>query len=375
MTAKDNKLVKTAQTMTAGVTTSKLEIGATIDIHSYSAKVTHTDDKITTVQYDNLVRRTFETHALNSYLDMGVFPTGTALERPTAVTQRAVIEAVTGDCCYHVRLTSGSDDTPWHEYFTYANFIAWHMDNGVKPLGQLVKELDDYLESEAAARAKTAEYMKAESQSNPYEEDLVAEVDRLRTELRAANQALLNQDTIHNTEILAKNAQIERLEAKAAILTPVCKEYLMRQNMTESDLNKLAKEGWQIQHMQYMTDVDFSGQLWVVFFRDLPAAPAPKLAQPVAEAGLHIGAVPLVPRPPVRQPPMPANQTIIHQPPVSRALTHNGPKPGDTRKVTVPTNDPTLKAAFERGQAIYNRVIAEGQTALTQAACSFNQGA
>jgi hypothetical protein len=161
MTNKDNQLVKKAQSMTTGVTASKLELGATIDLHGHAVKVTHTDAAETLVQYANLARRTFDTHALNGYLDLGVFPVGTALERGGFTVERAIIEAVTGDCCYQVRITAGSDSTPWHENFTYANFINWHMSNrGEVPT--LLDEADN------------------EEDANPFETELQQRVQQLQ---------------------------------------------------------------------------------------------------------------------------------------------------------------------------------------------------
>lgn len=348
---KDDKLVKKSQTMTTGVTTSKLETGATIDLHGHAVKVTHTDAADTTVQYANLARRTFDTHALNGYLDLGVFPVDTVFERPTAPTERAVIEAVTGSCCYQVRITAGSDE-PRHESFTYADFISWHMGNSTVHLQALLDEADaddaNPFETELVERVQQLE---ATPEALQFGDALIA---ALRRKLEAANKALeeaeingqtrinalqrevgelkadlLRQHDAHTTELLAKNAEIDRLEAKAAILSPVCKSYRIEYDINEVDFNKWVREGWQAQHMQFVDDL----KLNVVFARDLPASPAPKVV--ATDAAIYSMNYPntAVGRPPVTQPPMPSNQTILNQP-VSRALTNNVSRtPGETKKI------------------------------------------
>lgn len=410
MTHHDNKLAKNAQTMTAGVTQSGIEQYDPIVLHdAHLIKVIATDGSETIAQYENGAQRVFSTFDLASYRELGAFPCGAAFHRRTDKgIESLFIEHVNPDTYIVEKVILGQSTT---ETISYADLMTWH-DGGEKldPSISLIPGTHLYVPKttvpvatpETKAEAvdediekivEVLEEVDAELDSNPFEEELQKRIEQLEAELAAAevngqsrinelmqenrklNADLLKQHDIHVTQFLAKNEQIARLEEKAAIIAPVCKEYLMRQNITESDLNKLAKEGWQIQHLQYMTDVDFSGQLWAVFIRDLPAAPAPKLVEKAAEDGLYIGAIPLTQRPPVQRPPMPVNQTVILNQPTSRALTNNGPKPGDTRKVTVPVDNSALKEAFERGQVIYNQRMAEGTAALNQAARSFNQGA
>jgi hypothetical protein len=372
MTIKDDKLAKKAQSMTAGVTASKLETGATITIHGHEVRITATRPDITTVQYANLARRTFDTHALNGYLDLSVFPVGTAFERPTAPVERAVIEAVTGDCCYQVRITAGSD-TPRNETYSYADFITWHMDNNAKPVARLELDLDDEPDEDDSNPFETelkqrVEHLQAQPEALQYGEAVIAD---LRAKLEKANKAaqeaeingqtrinalqrevgewkaaLLTQNDQHVTELLAKNEQIDRLEAKAAIVLPTCKDFCIKRDITESDLNKLTREGWQVQHMQFMVD----DKLNVVLFKDVTAdQPKARLTTEATAAAIYSTPVTIpVGRPPVRQPPAPQpvlNQTIIgldDSKPVSRMLTNNGPKPGETKKI------PTLQSIQER---------------------------
>lgn len=351
MTTKDDKLVKKSQTMTTGVTASMLETGATIDLHGHAVKVTHTDAADTTVQYANLARRTFDTHALNGYLDLGVFPVDTVFERPTAPTERAVIEAVTGSCCYQVRITSGSD-APRHESFTYADFIGWHMGNSTVQLQALLEDAaDDDANPFEAELVERVQQLEATPEALQFGDALIADLRRkleaankelqqqsiehdveknvLQRELRLTKELITKQQQMHDVVIAGYEEDIARLEAKAAILSPICKEYCVKNDITESELNKLAREGWQVQHMQFASIEELN----IVFVRDLPASPAPKVA--ATDAAIY-SAIPGF-RPPITQPPMPGNQTILNQP-VSRALTHNVSRTsGETKRI------PTLR--------------------------------
>lgn len=378
MTTKDDKLVKKAQSMTTGVTASKLELGASLDIHGHSVKITHTDAAQTLVQYANLARRTFDTHSLNSFLELGTFPVGTAFERPTATAERAVIEAVTGDCCYQVRITAGSD-MPTHDTFTYFDFIGWHRGNTAVNLQALLDEAAadeaNPFETELQQRVQQLE---ATPEALKFGE---ARITDLRAKLEAANKALeeaeingqtrinalqrevgelkadlLRQHDAHTTELLAKNAEIDRLEAKAAILSPVCKEYCVKHEISESELNKMAREGWQIQHMQFV----LTDQLHIVFVRDLPASPAPKVVATDAAIYSMNYLNTAVGRPPVQQPPMPAGQTVILNQPVSRPLTNNVSRiPGETKKIPTLAD---LESQKQRHADEINEIFSRGQS-------------
>lgn len=391
---KDHKAVKAAQSMTAGVTASKLEAGATIDLHGHQATITHTDDADTMVQYENKGRRTFDTHVLNSYLDLKTFPVDATFERPTAYgNERAIIEAVTGDCCYQVRIVAGGE-MPRHETFTYADFIAWHMDNP--------KSVPDPTFEEVMTGKHDDD--EPDEDSNPFEDDLKKENERLRKELEQAEingqtriNALLveraeltaNITTLksnHATIIAGYEEDLKRLEEKATILTPTCKEYCTKYQVSDFTLNQMAREGWQIQYPQFI-GVAGESQLNVLFVRDIPAEPAPKLLVTEAAAAIYDAArystynPPSVPQPHTIHKPAfattPAGNTgIIGDSHTSHALTHNVPKrdPNETRKIVAPTTDPAVQEAFERGQAIYNQRMTEGTAAIRQAIRSFHQG-
>lgn len=362
MTNKDDKLVKKSQTMTTGVTASKLETGATIDLHGHAVKVTHTDAADTTVQYANLARRTFDTHALNGYLDLGVFPVDTVFERPTAPTERAVIEAVTGSCCYQVRITAGSD-APRHASFTYAEFIGWHMGNNTVQLQALLEDAADddanpfetelvervqQLEATPEAlqfgdaliadlRAKLEKANK-ELQQQSIEHDVEKNV--LQRELRLTKELITKQQEMHDTVIAGYEEDIARLEAKAAILNPasVRKEVCTlvqtlgpkdRRIDADAELATYLSDNWSTLDLSVVANPDEASIRYVTLVRDLPASPAPKV---VATDAAIFSAIPGF-RPPVTQPPMPGNQTILNQP-VSRALTHNVSRTsGETKRI------------------------------------------
>ena len=360
--------------MTVGKSISKLENGATIDLHGHQTKITHTDAEDTTVQYPNLARRTFSTHALNGFLDLKVFPVGTEIVRPTALgSQHAIIEAVTGDCCYQVRITEDACE-PENKTFTYAQFIIWHMGKVAITTPKFISNGVDNLPAAAEFAPKDDE---PEDDSNPFEGDLKAEIARLQHELdlaEANGQTRINNLLRERAELMANIATLKsnhaaiiagyeqdmkHLEAKAAILNPapvrkeVCTLAQRMRNPEErsaSDMQLAANlsEGWTILDMSY--DFDETTWRWITLVRDLPAD-RPKATLPATTAVQpHIGAVPLG-RPPMTQPPMPANHTIIHQP-VSRALTHNGPKPGETKRI------PSLQEFRARQQANKEEIAA-----------------
>lgn len=356
MTTKDDKKLKDMNTMTAGVSATKLETGASIDLHGHTATITYTDAEDTTVQYANLARRTFDTHSLNSYLDLKTFPVGTTFERNSQRNERAVIEAVTGDCCYQVQIHIGSD-TPRHETFSYADFIVWHMSNTAPGVGQASPEslaflakanLDAANLNEEADRIIAA-LEAADEDKHPFETELQKRVEELTKENHALKADLLRQHDQHVTEFLAKNAEIARLEAKAAILNPGTThkevETLSQKvgnpearRTADLELSDKLSDNWVALNI---TVADDFSMRQIILSRDLPAE-QPKVRLHADEVAYHIGAVPLAPRPPVRQPPMPAGQVIMGNQSVSRALTHNGPKPGDTKRI------PTLAELQQR---------------------------
>lgn len=350
----ETKRLKEAATMTAGVTPNKLELGATIDLHGHPTKITHTDATDTTVQYANLARRTFDTHILNSFLELGTFPVGTALERATVYrNERAIIEAVSGDCCYQVRITAGSD-LPRHETYTYADFIAWHMDNTADGVQKLTAEDRAFIEKVAGEEAdKLAAVLdEPDEHTNPFEEELQKHVEQLTTENFGLKTLIHSQALEHDTVIAGYEEDIKRLEKKAAILNPeptrkeVC---TLEQKINAPEARKKAdqeladklNEEWKPLNVTITSNPDEPTLRYVTLVRDLPAEqPRITLTAAVTER-LHIGAVPLTQRPPVQQPPMPANQSI-HQP-VSRALTNNVNRdPGATKRI------PTLADIQER---------------------------
>jgi len=354
MTLKDDRKLKDMNTMSAGKTTSKIEAGTKLTLHGHTVSVITTDASDTIVVYANNANRIFDTAALNGYLDLGTFPTGTQLTRPTADgLEDARIAAVTGNCCYQVEITDETDTTG-SMTLTYAEFIEWHMSGATKtpeiPLpngAQLYvpkpvvtaqpeaiefgqARIDDLLEKLDKAN-KNAEQAEINGQIR---------INALQREVGEWKAALLTQHDQHVTELLAKNAEIERLETKASLLAPTCKEYLVKQNIFETDMNKLSREGWQIQHMQFMTDPDYSGQLWVVFVRDASTSPAPRVTVAETAAAIYGTSPAAVSQQPPLRVPTPAapalNQVIVGldaAQPVSRQLTNNGPRPGDTKRI------------------------------------------
>ncbi len=372
MTTK-NKLAG-MDTMTTGKSTASFTPGQALTLHNELVSIIVTDPTETVVQYGNKAQRLFRTNDLSSYLDLGFFPSSTRFTRPVdGGMETAYIEHPMTD--HYIMEVIGKDglEPDKSTSMTFAELMTWHMTGPQQPAertlpGKLYvpKAQMPTVDASIAGLIKDLE---SEDDDQPFETDLQREVERLRKDLEAmeirdqakindltrqlreANADLLKQNDLHITELVAKNQQIERLEAKAAILNPAptCKEYCIRFDISEAEINKLAAEGWQIQHMQFINGGDHRDQLNTVFVRDLPASPAPKVA--ATDAAIY--SAPAVPayRPPVQSPPMPANQTIVGAP-VSRALTNNGPQPGETKRI------PTLAQFEARKEANANEIAA-----------------
>jgi len=372
MTLKDDRKLKDMNAMSAGKTVSKIEAGSKIDLHGHPVTVITTDATDTIVVYANNANRIFDTSALNGYLDLGTFPTGTQLTRPSVDGLEVMsITAVTGNCCYQLDISDQSGDSG-SVTFPYVGLIEWHMSGATKtpeiPLPEgahlytpkpVVTAQPEAIEFGQARIDDLLEKLeKANKNADQSEINGQIRINALLREVGDLKADLLRQHDLHTTELLAKNAEIERLEIKASLLAPVCKEYLVKRDIFETDMNKLAKDGWQVQHMQFMTDPDFSGQLWVVFVRDASTNPAPRVT--VAETAAAIfGTSPtaVTQQPPLRVPTPSApalNQVIVglDNPPVSRALTNNGPKPGETKRI------PELRQKFEMEREQGNAEIA-----------------
>jgi hypothetical protein len=184
-------------------------------------------------------------------------PVDSALERYNAGNyERAVIEAVTGDCCYQVRIVTGGE-LPTHATYSYSDLILWHMKSGIKAVAQLETDTD------LIDAAKLADAV--EQESNPFEEELQKRVEELTTENYKLKQAIQQQTKMHETVIAGYEEDIERLEAKAAILNPaptlkeVCTlmQVLHIPEMRKSGDVELAtklSDGWTALHIDISTE-------------------------------------------------------------------------------------------------------------------------
>lgn len=383
MTESDNRKLKGMNTMTAGKTTSRIEQGAEFDLHGHTVVVSGTSDAETIIRYKNGAKRTIDTSALNGFLDLKTFPTSTKFVRPTdGGNDQAWIIAVTGNCCYEVDIVDHLG-TMQHEVFTYAELIDWHT-NG------LADEV--HIEIPAGAKAYMPKYPPLASEPEALEFGQ-ARIDDLLEKLEKANKnaeqaeingqirinalqrevgewkaalltqhdqhvtELLRQHDLHTTELLAKNAEIDRLATKASLLKSPVREYLVNEDVSESELNMYSKDGWQVQHMQWVSDREKVPYLNVVLFRE-SNEPAPRVTVAETAAAIYgTSASVVTQQPPLRVPTPSApalNQVIVglDEKPVSRPLTHNGPRPGDTKRL------PGLYQLFEQERQQANTEIA-----------------
>lgn len=384
--------LKGKQTMTVGVSKSTIEQGQTLNLHGTLVKVIVTDPADTMVSYPNGAQRQFRTNDLQAFLDLGTFPTSSRFTRPAADgVETAYVEHVLPDA--YILEIVGADGIEPAELTTvlHGDLMDWHMTGNKQapertvpghlyvPKSSAQNSASSDADVEVDKLVQSIEELDAE---HPFEADLQKEVERLRAQLQQAHKDveqaeisgqmrinalqrevgelradLLTQNDRHVTELLAKNQQIDRLEAKAAILTPVGKEYTVKFDINESDLNKLANDGWTIEHAQFVQGERTMNQLNVVLIRDLPAFPAPK----VTATDTAIYGTPAH-RPPVTQPPMPAGQSVVNlnspAPATGRMLTNNGPKPGETKRI------PTLaeiEARRDKDAAEIDDIMQRGQ--------------
>lgn len=386
MTVKDDKKLKDMNTMTAGVSATKLEAGTTIDLHGQLVKIITSDSTETLVQYPNAAQRQFMTSDLICFRDLGTFCSGARFsrERDHGI-ECAYVEHIIADS-YVVEIIA-ADSESRIETMLFANLIAWHceglkLDPAIKlPQGgqlyvpktvetvaqqppapaqpeaiQFGQALVDDLRAKLDTANKNAEQAEINGQRR---------INDLQRKVGELNADLLRQHDQHTTELLGKNQEIDRLEAKAAIVLPTCKEFCITHDITAADLNKLSREGWQVDHMQFSADDKLNVVLSRDSSTDQPRARLTTEATAAAIYGTPAYNAP-VQRPPVRQPPAQPvlNQTIIGldaaqvdgiefsevagieaTKPVSRALTNNGPKPGDTKRI------PTLASIQARREA------------------------
>jgi len=402
--------LKNKQTMTTGVSAAATDPNKPIDLHGRTLKVIASTGGDTIVQYPNGAQRQFLTGDLVAYLDLGVFPIGTAFYRQTDKGLESIFIEYANPTNYLIEIVDAGGSRT--ESMSYADLAAWHeggekLDPQIKlpgggilyvpktqPMSAESRVFMNKVAEEEADKLATAVEALDEPDDQPFETVLKAEVERLNKalddmEIRAqatinsltkqlseANTALLKQDTLHNTRLLAAADEVAALQRKVEALTnppPTCKEVctLLQKLANPEDRQKsdveLAEKlgaGWTALNI---TVTDAHSELFsyytriVTLVRDL-AAPAPKVTETVVEeAKLHIGAVPLTP-----PKPLPDGQTLIMNvagQPVSAAdrwLTHNKPKAGETKPI------PTLasiQARREQDAAEIDDILQRGQEA------------
>lgn len=395
---KDHKLVKASQTMTAGKSHTTIGQGQAITLHGEVVSVIVTDPQETIVQYGNGAQRTFHTNDLAGYLELGTFPYSTLFTRPVeGGMEKAYVEHSTTDS--YVMQVIGADGIEPTDLtsMTYAELIAWHMAGPQQPAertlpGKLYApklSAAQHAEMERVADEevdKLADALEAMDDDQPFETDLKKRIEQLEAELAAAEvagqqrindltsenfklkQAIQQQVMTHATIRAGYEEDLARLEAKAAIInpSPACKEVCTlvqrlrnpeERVFSDTQLAEKLSEGWSPLDISY--SFDETTWRYVTLVRDLPASPAPKVA--VTDAAIYSAPFTPAARPPVT-PPMPANQSFVGfdaaKPVVSRPLTHNGPKPGETKRI------PTLasiEARRERDAAEIDTILQRGR--------------
>lgn len=324
MTVRDK--LKDKQTMTAGLSEPVILVNDPLHIHGHLATVLETDAAETLVEYEGGIRRTFATPDLATYRQLDTFPAGTRFARPVAGGfEYRYIESILPTAYVVESLDASAQST--HLEVAHTDLVDWHV-------GGLAADHDIALPPGAKPYVpKLAELVEAAVPSA----ELDAELETARRELADALLALHSQQLKYEAILSGYEADIASLEKKATILQPPpqCKEFCIKRACTERELADFTRDGWLIQHMQFMD----SGSLHVVFVRDCPPVPAGDAP--------HVQQVVSVPSPETAAP-LPVGQVIVpvvpSSPTASKWLTNNGPRPGDTRRI------PALAAFEERRQ-------------------------
>lgn len=308
------------------------------ELHGQPVTIVTSDLEDTIVQYENGAQRFLDTGDLFDYLNLKVFPAKSRFCRAVdGKKEIIIIEEVDETNGFYkwemLSPTSGSKIVST----AYTELIKWHMGGD---------KLDPEIELLPGTKLYTPKMIEADPQQRIAQ--MQAEIEALTQRITELSNDLVNQEAIHNTRVLVMADEIERLEKKAAIMVPVAKKFEFVRDAKPADLERFSSAGWTQEFMQVE-----NGAFYAVFSRPADVA-AP--TQPAAHAAATQIIIP------------PKEEKVI-------ARTFNHGSRGDTRKITVSTDDPVIKEAFERGQAVYKRVVAEGMSAINQASRSFNQGA
>lgn len=372
MTTKEGKKLAGMGTMSTGTTPNKIETGASLDLHGHKVTVIVTDDQETVVAYANRAQRIIGTAALNALAELGTFPTGTQLIRPvTGGSEQAVIIAVTGDCCYQVNIVEPVLLQVSAQTLTYNQFMEWHQGGLVVqkelelPAGELYvpkpltaearAEIEQVANEEAA---NLGEWLASSDDANPFEADLnqrVRDLEKQLAEMEIESQKRINalteenfqlttaigqQASMHATVIAAYEEDIARLEKKAAILNRLPSRMAVctlvqqlavpeRRREADTELAEKLSDCWTVLNITVVSEpgeITDSFTRFVTLTRDLPLPAAGDSPTAAAESNR-----------PIRSTPLPVGQTVLPTTtpgqPVSRALTHNRPRPGDTKRI------------------------------------------
>lgn len=345
---------KGQNTMTAGLSQSQFVSGGEINLHGLKATITHTDMSITTVQFTNKVRRTFDTPSLDSFLSLNVFPVGTRLTRSQLLDEVAIIEAITPDNQYHVRVETGGQE-PIGKTFKFADFVAWFATDLIGAPPRFAEETpapaskspESVVVIETpVAEAKTAEPTDATLKQQIAE--LKAENDHLRLSLEHA----IDEVAVQQRKAEALMYPAPQSQAVHTIIQALSNPTQIRE--ADAELSDHLNSGWGIEEL---SQFHIAGDAAISYSRmvTMTRAEAAPMSLPVQH--------------------FPRNAPVTRPP--GRALTHNYPRQtpvreqGATRPVQVPPGDPVIQKAFEAGSRVYEERLAEGVKTIHNASSNF----
>lgn len=323
----------------------KMEVlaGMQITIHGQSATIEQVADDTCTIRYGNGARRQLSVAAIGGLKLYDRLPNDTALSRPVE-GGREVLYIVSEQVDFYTVDRSGADgEIHPRGGMSHADLVAWHM-------GGLAEDSTPQISSPYTPRPVNPRPPTPEALEFGQKriDILLDEVERLQAELDRL-QALLDREHEIRAEAAEafmastkqQQAEIARLEEKAAILAPVQQHHILR-STTPAELDDYSRKGWQVAHYQFSE----AGSLNVVLTRqapapaagDSPAARAAVAVEPVVEAAEPAAPVIEIIAPaPVMEPSLnevkTVSGTILGTDKPVRSLTNNRAAHGDTKRI------------------------------------------
>lgn len=316
----------------------KMEVatGMQITIHGQTATIEQIADDEATIRYSNGAKRQLSVAAIGGLKLYERLPNDTALSRPVEGGREVLYIVSEQVDFYTVDRTDASGKIHPRGGMSHADLVAWHM-------GGLAEDSTPQISSPYTPRPVNPRPPTPEALEFGQKriDMLVRELERLQAELDRERELRAEAVESFMRSTRQQQAEIERLQAKAVIMTaPVNQHHILR-STTPAELDDYSKRGWQVAHYQF----NEAGSLNVVVTRQSPAPTADDstrahVAVPAATAEAAEPAAPaieIVPPAPViaaeRDVVRTVSGTILGTDKPVRSLTNNRAAHGDTKRI------------------------------------------